>query len=225
MQVTLDSVFTQSRELCDELAARVGTRPKLVRLTLYAALSAALYGATMGLRHSPLQAAASAVKVPALFLFTLMICLPALHFLGLLFGSPIRLGQSVGVLVAGICPTSILLSAFAPISLFFLISGTDAPFLILMHVVVFAFCGATGLVTIHRDFHQVRDALDPKLSGVATDHLLKVWMLLYMFVGTQMAYNLAPFVNRDGGPVTLFNHGHGNFYSYIGGIILEVIRR
>jgi hypothetical protein len=43
-------------------------------------------------------------------------------------------------------------------------------------------------------------------------------MLLYMFVGTQMSFNLAPFINQ-GGPVTIFNTLEGNFYSYLWNII------
>ena len=134
MKVTLESVFSQARDLCEDLVTNVQTRQKLVTLVVYAILSGAFYGATMGMSHSALQAAASAAKVPMLFLITLAICLPSLHFLGLLFGATIRFEQTASVLSAGLCRTSILLSAFAPISLFFLVSGSDYPFLLLMHV-------------------------------------------------------------------------------------------
>jgi hypothetical protein len=46
-----------------------------------------------------------------------------------------------------------------------------------------------------------------------------------MFVGTQMAYNLAPFINRPGRPVSVFNQLNGNFYSYLWDVIVESLSR
>src|SRR5262249_6957345 len=135
---------------------KVAIRPKLLSLTLYAVCCSALYGVTMGMNHSVLQAAVSAVKVPVLFLLTLLICLPTLHFIGLLFGSTIRFSQSLTVLLAGIALNCILLAAFAPISLLFLASGSDYRFLLLMHVAIFAFCGAAGLYSVQRNFVYIR---------------------------------------------------------------------
>jgi len=218
MQVTVESVFTERRELCDELVTYAGMRQKLWRLAVYATASAGLYGVTMGSYHSAAQAAVSAVKVPALFLLTLAICLPTLHFIGLLFGSPVRFGQSVAVLMTGICQTSILLAAFAPISLFFLVSRSTYPFLLMMHVTIFAFCGAAGLASVFNNFEYIRNAVSHENQRPFANHLLKIWMLLYMFVGTQLAFTLAPFINREG-PVTLFNTLQGNFYSYLWNVV------
>src|SRR5688500_8469473 len=139
MHMTVETVFTEAREFCDDLVARVGTRRKLLRLAAFAVLTAALYGTAMGMNHSWNQAALAAVNVPTLFLRTLAVCLPSLHFLGLLFGSTVRFSQTAVVLTAGICRTSILLAAFAPVAVFFLVSGSDYPFLLLMHVAIFAF--------------------------------------------------------------------------------------
>ncbi|MBM4068311.1 MAG: hypothetical protein FJ271_05125 [Planctomycetes bacterium] len=225
MRITLESVFSQSAALCEDLVNQVQTGRKLSTLVGYAVLSGAFYGATMGLSHSALQAGASAIKVPMLFLLTLAICLPSLHFLGLLFGATIRFQQTAGVLSAGLCRTSILLSAFAPISLFFLMSGSDYPFLLLMHVGVFTVCGAGGLVTIFQDFSQVRLQMAQAEQRSIPRSVLYAWMLLYMFVGTQMAFNLAPFVNRPGDAVALFNQGQGNFYSYLWDVIAEWMQR
>lgn len=225
MQVTVETVFTHSQEFCAELVAQVETRRKLLRLAVYATLSAALYGGTMGLNHSYDQAALSAVKVPVLFLLTLAICLPSLHFLGLLFGSTVRFGQTGVVLTAGICRMSILLAAFAPIALFFLFSGSDYPFLLLMHVAIFTFCGAAGLVSIHNDFHVIRQALSQTTQRPLSAPLLHSWMVLYMFVGTQMAYNLSPFVNRRGDDFLWLADAKGNFYTYLWGVLREWLQQ
>ncbi|NDJ60563.1 MAG: hypothetical protein GYB67_05520, partial [Chloroflexi bacterium] len=47
----------------------------------------AIYGAVMGLAHSPVQMLASLIKLPVLFLVTLLICTPSLHFFNILFGA------------------------------------------------------------------------------------------------------------------------------------------
>ncbi len=224
MYITIESVFPHPKELCNDVIDSVSLRRKLMQLAAIATVSASLYGATMGFFHSGLQAAVSAVKTPSLFLLTLLICLPALHFVGLLFGSRVRFSQSTVVLMTGVCQTSILLGAFAPISLFFLLSRSEYPFLLVLHVLIFAFCGAAGLVSVYKNFKQIRKTVSAENDTPFADKILMAWMLLYMFVGTQMAYNLAPFINRQG-PVTVFNQLGGNFYTYIWDILTQSVGR
>ena len=107
------------------------------------------------------------------------------------------------------------------ISLLFLFSGSSYPFLLLMHVAIFAFCGAAGLYSIHRSFGMIRTQAEDRFSP--SGHVLKIWMLLYMFVGTQTAYLLSPFINRTPG-FTLFHDGGGNFYSYLWSVVRELLQ-
>lgn len=220
MIVTLDSIFSREADLCRDIAQEVEVAPTIRRLVAHVIGGAALYGFSMGLRHSFLQALVSALKVPALFFLTLVVCLPALHFVGLLFGSRIKFAQSVEVLLVGLAINSILLSAFAPISLFFLASGSQYDFLLLMHVAVFGFCGAAGLRSTRRNFVAIRGLTSDTRSGGA---ILWVWMLLYMFVGTQMAYSIAPFVGRDT-EFLLFRYPDENFYTYVLGVLSHMLR-
>ncbi len=44
---------------------------------------------------------------------------------------------------------------------------------------------------------------------------MKVWAVLFAFVGIQMAWNLQPFVGDRGAPFRLFRQHEGNFYSAI----------
>jgi hypothetical protein len=217
MRLTVESVFRDSGRLCAEVGEGVAPGAKVRALALYALGGSALYGFTMGLGHSLPQALASAVKVPALFLLTLVISLPTLHFVGLLFGSRVSLVQSLVLLLAGVALTSILLGAFAPVALLFLASGSDYPFMLLLHVGVFTFCGAAGLFSVVRNF-----ALLPASAGPARQVLL-AWALLYMFVGTQTSWVLTPFVNREPG-FTLFARGEGNFYTYVWSVLQEALR-
>ena len=213
MTPTLETVFTDADVFCDETVRGVDTRPKVARLTLYIIAGGALYGFGMGLSHSFAQAFASAIKVPTLLFVTLIICFPSLHFLGLLFGSRMRFTHSFSVLIFGLATTSILLSAFAPIALFFLVTGSKYDFLLLMHVAIFAFSGLAGLQAIRRDFGLV-SALCPAATSPRSYLLLRAWMLLYMFVGAQMAHAIAPFVGSKS-DFLLFRHPEGNFFTEV----------
>ena len=45
--------------------------------------------------------------------------------------------------------------------------------------------------------------------------IMKVWAVLFAFVGIQMAWNLQPFVGDRGRPFQLFRHNERNFYTAI----------
>ena len=45
--------------------------------------------------------------------------------------------------------------------------------------------------------------------------IMKVWAVLFAFVGIQMAWNLQPFVGDRGQPFKLFRHNEGNFYTAV----------
>ena len=221
MQITAESIIKSSEALCDDVVNDVALKSKLTRLTSIVLAGGAIYGFSMGLRHSFLQAAVSAFKVPALFFITLLICLSTLHFLGLLFGSRLSLSQTMTVLLTGAAVNSVLLGSFAPISLFFLLSGSSYEFLMLMHVTIFIICGVAGLAYIHKNFHYIRQRSGDSSSNAG--FLLPIWMVLYMFVGSQMAYILAPFVGRES-VFMLFRVPQDNFYTYLWEIVMQLAR-
>ncbi len=66
-----------------------------------------------------MQVASSAIKLPALYLITLVICLPALYIFNVLFGSKQSVGQHFTYLLAAVSVIAILLCGFAPVTLFF----------------------------------------------------------------------------------------------------------
>jgi hypothetical protein len=45
--------------------------------------------------------------------------------------------------------------------------------------------------------------------------IMKVWAVLFAFVGIQMAWNLQPFVGDRGKPFQWFRHSEGNFYTAV----------
>ncbi len=227
MKLTIENIFIKKdiQFFCEEIAQRQETHNKISTLILFIFGGAALYGFTMGLYTSLLQALSSALKVFILFSFTLFICLPTLHFIGLLFGYKMKFTQTLTVLLSGIASSNILLGSFAPISLFFLLSGSRYEVLMLIHIFIFGCCGLVGLFKIKENMTTVRKLIPPKESESEKDSelLLKLWFLLYMFIGAQVSYILAPFVGRERTFVFLSLDDGGDFFSVVFSLIRDLL--
>jgi hypothetical protein len=109
------------------------------------AVALALYGAVLGAFHSVLMALTSAVKLPLLFLVTLAICLPTLYLFNLVFGARLSVRQALAMVMVAITVTAMLAVAFAPISLFFLITAPDYGFFKLLNVAILTLSALVGL--------------------------------------------------------------------------------
>jgi len=221
-RITIESIFRAQGRIRDQIINETEIGPTIVNLTLMIFCAGAIYGLTMGIYQSPYQALVSALKVPLLFYLTLMTCLPTLHFVGLLLGCRVKFGQSMAVLLLGMAIMSVLLAAFAPISVFFLATGSEYNFLMVMHVAVFTFCGVAGLHSINKNFHILRTHV-PGDEHPAARYLMGIWMALYMFVGTQMSYVMAPFVGWERTGFILFRDAPGNFYTEVWRILQQLL--
>jgi hypothetical protein len=109
------------------------------------AISLALYGAVLGASNGWAQALSSLVKLPLLFLATLAICLPTLYLFNLVFGARLSVMQAVTLILVSVTVTSVLTLAFAPISLFFLISAHSYAFFKLLNVGILVLTALVGL--------------------------------------------------------------------------------
>jgi hypothetical protein len=108
-------------------------------------IALACYGAVLGSFHSVLMALTSAVKLPLLFLVTLAICLPTLYLFNLVFGARLSIRQSLSLVMVALTVTAMLALAFAPISLFFLITAPDYGFFKLLNVAILGLSALVGL--------------------------------------------------------------------------------
>jgi hypothetical protein len=119
---------------------------ELVGQTLLCSVVAlACYGAVLGVSNGVLQAISSAVKLPILFLVTLAICLPTLYLFNLVFGAHLSLRQALTLVMVAITVMSMLALAFAPISLFFVITAPNYGFYKLLNVAILTLTGLVGL--------------------------------------------------------------------------------
>ncbi|MDR7273960.1 hypothetical protein [Catenuloplanes atrovinosus] len=238
-------------------------------------LSFALYGVVLGASHSWVQAISSFVKLPLLFLATLAICLPTLYLFNLVFGARLSVMQAVTLIMVPITVTAVLTLAFAPISLFFLITSNSYSFFKLLNVAILVLTAVVGLRFLTAGMaafneHQVKLALvaaaierekrepaevpakEPALVGAANGAsagpagdgllpggwepsrpqaravhelpagqrpasmtLLYIWIALFGFVGTQLAWTLRPFFGSPSEPFAVFRDVDGTFYADI----------
>lgn len=192
------------------------------RMLLSATGCLAAYGAVLGLGHSVPQALATALKLPALYLLTLAICLPTLYLFNLVWGGRLAARQVLALLLATITVTAALTVAFAPITLFFMITVHSYPFFVLLNTAVLGLTGGVGLGFLVQGVRFLnREAEGGRRVNVG---LLNAWLLLYAFVGTQLGWTLRPFFGDPGLPFILFRNLEGNFYSGVVDLFLMLVR-
>lgn len=264
--------------------------PRLIQQMLVtSAISLAAYGAVLGASNGWLQALSSTVKLPLLFLATLAICLPTLYLFNLVFGARLGMTQAIALIMVSITVTAVLTLAFAPISLFFLVTARSYEFFKLLNVAILLLTSLVGLrfltsgmrainragVThpalpapvvqppaVHPAAHPAAHPAvgQPVAVGFAavegqapvangnvlvapapapvpelavqqsmsvtpvpvrpaepSTHmtLLYIWIVLFGFVGTQLAWTLRPFFGDPQQPFEIFRNIEGTFYSDI----------
>lgn len=266
--------------------------PKLIsKMLLASAVSLAAYGAVLGASSGWLQALISTVKLPLLFLVTLAICLPTLYLFNLVFGAKLSVLQACALIMVAITVTAVLTFAFAPISLFFLITARSYAFFKLLNVAILALTALVGLRFLTSGMRTLNEhtvvewepeehlavpvplmqrelvttgiggaehAAPPAINGespsssseqgAAKKHpgtgdgagkpgaleraagerpasmiLLYIWILLFGFVGTQLAWTLRPFFGSPGAPFELFRDIGGTFYGDILGTLAALL--
>jgi uncharacterized membrane protein len=194
----------------EEIRSGLKLTSKSTALLTCSSIFFAIYGGIIGSFNGWQQALSSAVKLPALYLITLIICFPTLYFFNTLFGSRKTAGQHFAMLLTAASVISVLLFSFAPITLFFLISTYNYQFFKLLNVAIFAITGFIGVKFLYQGMRMLseedKEGLETRMS------VLRFWLILYAFVGTQLAWTLRPFFGRPDAPFELFREMQGNFY-------------
>ncbi len=169
-----------------------------------ATLFGSIYGFCLGSFTGILQMIASSVKVPLLFFIPLVMCSPSLYTLNILLSTQMKYRQIVCLLLIMTYMSTVLLSSFSPIILFFILTGGTYRFTQLLNLVI---CGIAGLTGIGLLF-KASNHLTNNIQGMSESHcnirkgsspnMLKLfWLLIYMFVGTQLAWGLRPFIGQS----------------------------
>jgi hypothetical protein len=198
-----------------------GLKEKMRAMLVSSVIFFALYGSVLGSTHSLWQAMSSAVKLPLLFLATLVVCSPTLYFFNVLFGSNQSLTQNVALILTALTVTSILLLAFTPVIVFFLLTTGGYQFFKLLNVAICAVSGAMGVQFLAQGMRIV--AAGGREGAGARSNVVRLWVILYAFVGSQMAWTLRPFIGAPSMRFELFRQLGGNFYSNLFASIGELL--
>lgn len=209
----------------------------------------AFYGACMStsallrLGESPdgwMQLIASAVKLPLLFFLTLLVTLPSLYVFNALVGSRLSIQGVLQLMLASLAVMGAVLASLGPIIVFFSLSTTSHPFMVLLNVVASAVAGVLGLTFLFRTLNRLVFAREsgsgttpavppqpPPLPGVPQPSALdkiadaesqharsvfKTWVFVFSLVGAQMSWVLRPFIGSPTLEFAWFRERESNFF-------------
>ena len=179
-----------------------------------------------------LHLAACTVKLPLLFILTLIVTFPSLYIFAALAGFRLGFASTLRLLVASIAVSLTVGASLGPILGFFTLSTTSYPFIVLLNVALLGIAGcvgasfllralrAVGVSTLTEEKPRVPDPdglpelqFRPALRSV--DVFFSVWVVIYALVGLQMAWILRPFIGAPGSEFTLFRPRTSNVFESI----------
>ncbi len=199
----------------------------------------ALYGVFMGLfallraeNASFGQLVATMVKVPLLFLMTLVITYPSLYVVSAMFDSKLRHTETLRLLLAAMAANLALLASLGPVTGFFTLSTDSYPFMVVLNVAFFAVAGFVGLGFLRKALRAVfetetyttpPESSDPenpqhvplriRRTQAASMRVFSFWILIYGVVGAQMGWVLRPFIGTPTLPFEWFRaERESNFF-------------
>mgnify|MGYP000138013408 CR=1 FL=1 len=194
---------------------------KIISLLIASSGFFGIYGSIIGSFSGPVQIISSAIKLPALYLLTLLICLPTLYLYEISLGCKRSFGQYLVLLLAATSVISVMLFGFAPITFFFRLSIHDYQFFQLLNLVIL---GITGLIGINVFYQCMRFITEQEAENKKyRTRLLKAWLVLYGFVGSQLGWTLRPFFGDPGQPFAVFRDLESNFYMHVLELIGKIL--
>ncbi|MBC8108566.1 MAG: hypothetical protein H7Z14_18415 [Anaerolineae bacterium] len=161
-------------------------RGRSARTALACAL---IYGAAMGCSDArPIQILYSAIKLPLLLSVTFVFCLPSFFVINTVVGVRQDFLRVLRALLASQASITVALCSFAPLTLFWYLSTGNHELHILFNVIAFGVASVAGQVVLRRHY--------APLTASAPVHtkLLKLWLIVFSFVGIQAAWVLRPFI-------------------------------
>ncbi|MTJ48850.1 actin-binding WH2 domain-containing protein [Dolichospermum sp. UHCC 0259] len=216
------SLLRDRQNFLEEIRQEVRLESKISSLFVTSSIFFAIYGVIIGASHSFGQALSSAIKLPAFYLLTLIICFPTLFFFNVLFGSRSSFKQHFVVLLTAVSVISVLLFSLAPVTLFFMITAPDSyQFFKLLNVLIFGITGTFGVKFLYEGMQLLSQ--QDEVGKKTRTTILQSWLLLYAFVGIQLGWFLRPFFGAPESKFELFRAVKGNFYLDIMQAISEIL--
>jgi hypothetical protein len=164
---------------------RLGVALWLLALGLFAV---ALYGVVVGSLTGGMQLLIAPAKLTLGTLLAVALCLPSLYIFSLLAGIEVHLRAVVGVMLAAVCVTAMLLVGFAPVAWIFSQSTDSIPLMGALHLLFWGIGTLFGLRLV--------GAMARQLRATEAGHL-KIWALIFILVCLQMTTALRPIIGRS----------------------------
>jgi len=208
--LSIFKVFQQSDDFFEMLSDPDFSRKSIVKQVLVILIFSCVYGIVMGSYNGFTQSMVTGLKIPCLIFLSLIICFPALFVIQYMIGSTMTIWQMANIILSGFVVFSTITLSFAPIVIFFMITSNNYAFLKLLHVVIFSFSGIFAIRTIIKGltYSCEKKNIYPKLGMT----IFKIWIIIFAFVSSQLAWNLRPFVGSRDLPFELFRVRESNFY-------------
>ena len=157
-------------------------------LLALALLGMAAYGLVVGSFSGGAQMWIAPAKLVLGTLFSILICLPSLYIFAGLAGIDVRLRTIIGVLLAAVALSALLLIGFAPVAWIFSQSTDSIPFMGGLHLILWIIAIGFGLRLI--------GAMGRLLAG-PTGGQMKLWNLIFILVCLQMTTTLRPIIGTS----------------------------
>jgi hypothetical protein len=225
----LTSLLHRRGHLLTHILGRQPLGRTLAELTVLMAISAAGYGAVLGIWHGTRLAAYDAVKLPLVLVLTSSFTVLFSWMAALALSLQLRFAQVAVLTFLALATAGVALLSLAPIAWFFTLcapapsAATRATHnaLYLMHTIFVATCGMAGTGVLWQGLGR----LGQPRSIVRRVYL--VWVLGYALVGGEVAWALRPFVGSVSPqyPVVFLREDalKGNVYEFIGSDIIPYL--
>ena len=204
--------------------AVLGKRHAMPRILLLSFLLAIFYGAVMGCYggiggdriRQPIY---SGLKVPLMLLVTFALSLPSFYVLNLLLGLGEDFAETQRALLATQAILTIVLASLSPFTVLWYASFTDHDNATLFNAAMFGIATLSAQWRLRR-YYKPLIARNPRHRW-----MLRLWLLIYAFVGIQMGWVLRPFLGHPNLPVSFFRpDSWGNAYVYVAEMIGHAVR-
>ncbi len=187
----------------------------------------AIYGATVGLWRSPLQAAYVAVKMPFVLLLTAFGNAILNGMLAQLMGTGLSFRQAFLAIVMSFAVAALILASLSPLVLFLLVNtpplsrdgrGGDMMLIALVMTIAFA-----GIVANVRLLGLIEFASRSRTTALRT---LVAWLAGNLLLGSQVAWILRPYVGPPDLPVEFLRASpwQGNFFEAFFNALLRLLQ-
>lgn len=177
------------------------------------------YRVFTGADDAALQIVASALKVPLLFVLTLLVTFPSLYVFAALQRLALDCGALLRIVLLACLVHLGVAASLGPVFVFFAASTPSYAFLLLLNVAFFGLGGLIGIMVLRRA------ALSATAKGETSRRMLGIWGVVYAIVGAQMGWLLRPFLGRPELPFTWLRPTEDNVLVGIGRAIAELFGR